>query len=212
LTPRKGARSMENQGLSVLGSEVLCDKRSVRPRRPAGCFDGRAASVDLASMTLAALASGVIERPQVVIDLGCCSTAAQWAEEVLAVSSVLLLPKRRVRVLLCDDQEVYRAGLRTVLSSKPGIVVVGEAASAGQAVELSQRLVPHFAVVGRDLSGDGLPVVEALSRGGIRVIVLGVESLSESDIVEAIRAGAHGCLTRAASSARLLEMICSSRL
>jgi CheY-like chemotaxis protein len=202
---------MEDQSLSAPRSDER-HNLPARRRRSARCFGGRATSVELAFIALAAVAGGAVERPQLVIDLGYSSAPSHWTEEILALSSVLLLPKRRVRVLLCDDQEVYRAGLRTVLGSRPEIVVVGEASSANQAVEMSIRLAPHFALVGEDLSGDGLPVVEALSRGGIRVILLGVESLSESGMADAIRSGAHGYLTRAASSDQLLEMICSSRM
>ena len=58
-----------------------------------------------------------------------------------------------VRVLLVDDHAVVRLGLRTLLGAEPDIEVVGEAASAAEALTASARLAPDVVVM--DLSMDG---------------------------------------------------------
>src|SRR3954453_17681533 len=70
--------------------------------------------------------------------------------------------RRRFRVLICDNDEVYRIGLRTVLKSLPEIVVVGETAEAARALELSEVFAPQIALVSSELGGAALLLVEAL--------------------------------------------------
>lgn len=54
---------------------------------------------------------------------------------------------RKIRVLLVDDHEVVRVGLRSLLSQEPGIEVVGEAGSATEAVAQAARLRPDVAII-----------------------------------------------------------------
>jgi NarL family two-component system response regulator LiaR len=70
--------------------------------------------------------------------------------------------KERIRVLLVDDHEVVRNGMRAYLDSHPDFEVVGEAASGGEAVGLVKQLVPD--VVLMDLVMPRMDGVEATRR------------------------------------------------
>lgn len=70
---------------------------------------------------------------------------------------------RPVRILLCDDHAVVRAGLLALLSSAPGIEVVGEAGGGEEAVVLAARLRPDVVLMDLQL-GPGMDGIEATRR------------------------------------------------
>lgn len=103
-----------------------------------------------------------------------------------------------VRVLLCDDHEMVRAGLRSFFDVQDGIEVVGEAGTAEQALALIGRTRPD--VVLMDLMLPGMSGVEAVRRisadhPAVKVLVLTSFS-SDSTVLEAVRAGAAGYLLK----------------
>ncbi len=106
-----------------------------------------------------------------------------------------------VRIMLCDDHAVVRAGLRALLSSAPGIEVVGEAGSGTEAVVLAGGLRPDVVLMDLQLGAD-MDGVEATRRiaalPGIppRVLVLTTFD-TDADVTRAIAAGATGYLLKA---------------
>jgi DNA-binding NarL/FixJ family response regulator len=114
-----------------------------------------------------------------------------------------------VRVLLVDDQAMFREGLRTLFSVQPDLNVVGEAANGEEAVELTARLKPD--VVLMDLR---MPILDgaaatrriAESHPQCRVIVLTTFDDDEA-VFEGLRAGAVGYLLKDASSEKLFEAV-----
>jgi DNA-binding NarL/FixJ family response regulator len=112
-----------------------------------------------------------------------------------------------VRVLICDDQEVFRHGLRAVLHPIPGLRVVAEAASVGEALPLASTARPDVTLMGVDGQGSVLPdVVRDMTRTGTRVLLLG-EAGAVGDLLEVLRAGARGYVHAAISSQRLIECV-----
>ncbi|MEU1352186.1 response regulator [Streptomyces sp. NPDC005775] len=101
---------------------------------------------------------------------------------------------RRIRVLLVDDHQVVRRGLRTFLEIQDDIEVVGEAADGAEGVARTQELSPD--VVLMDIKMPGTDGIEALRR--LRELenpakVLIVTSFTEQrTVVPALRAGASG--------------------
>ena len=112
-----------------------------------------------------------------------------------------------IRVVIADDQALFRDGLRAVLTGH-GIAVVGEAANGQQAVELARTLAPD--VVLMDLRMPVLGGVEATRQiqalGGPRVVALTTFDDDDS-VFDAVRAGALGYLLKDARAAQLIEAV-----
>ena len=112
-----------------------------------------------------------------------------------------------VRVLICDDHEVLRHGLRTVLRRIPGLTVAAEADCVGEALSLAAAIRPDVTLVGFD--GQGLvlqDLVRQLTGMGVRVVLLG-EAGAGSDLVDVLRAGARGYVHTTVSPQRLVECV-----
>lgn len=115
----------------------------------------------------------------------------------------------RIRILLVDDQAMFREGLRTLLATQPDFEVVGEAANGEEALHLSATSHPE--VVLMDLRMPVLDGVAATRRlralhPEVRVIILTTFD-DDEDIFEGLRAGALGYLLKDASSAKLFEAV-----
>lgn len=115
----------------------------------------------------------------------------------------------RIRILLVDDQAMFREGLRTLLATQPDFEVVGEAANGEEALHLSTTSHPE--VVLMDLRMPVLDGVAATRRlralhPEVRVIILTTFD-DDEDIFEGLRAGALGYLLKDASSAKLFEAV-----
>ena len=114
-----------------------------------------------------------------------------------------------IRVLIVDDQALFREGLETLLSIHRDLQVVGQASNGQEAVELAARLRPH--VVLMDIRMPVLNGINATRRlqqvlPGCRVIVL--TTFDDREIVfEALRAGAVGYLLKDVGSEQLAESI-----
>ncbi|MCM2412618.1 response regulator transcription factor [Streptomyces sp. RKAG290] len=118
-----------------------------------------------------------------------------------------------VRILLCDDHAVVRAGLLALLGSEPDIEVVGEAGSGEEAVALTAKLTPDVVLMDLQL-GEGIDGVEATRRiaattGGAHVLVLTTYD-TDADITRAIEAGATGYLLKAERPEELFAAIRSA--
>ncbi|MGW4232928.1 response regulator [Streptomyces sp. NPDC004980] len=113
-----------------------------------------------------------------------------------------------VRILLCDDHTVVRAGLLALLGSEPDIEVVGEAGSGEEAVALTARLRPDVVLMDLQL-GPGIDGVEATRRiagPDVHVLVLTTYD-TDADITRAIEAGATGYLLKAERPEELFAAI-----
>jgi DNA-binding NarL/FixJ family response regulator len=114
-----------------------------------------------------------------------------------------------IRVLLADDQALFREGLRAVLSTYDGIDVVGEAPDGLEAVRLAGELSPDVVLL--DLRMPVLDGAEATRRIAAmprppKVIALTTFDDDES-VFEVLRAGALGYLLKDTQSAKLVEAI-----
>jgi DNA-binding NarL/FixJ family response regulator len=117
----------------------------------------------------------------------------------------------RIRLLLVDDQELVRTGLRLFLETQDDLVVVGGAGDGAEAVERARQLRPDVVLMDiRMPRVDGVEATARLTSAGIepppRVIVLTTFDLDEY-VFGALRAGAAGFLLKDAPRARLLEAI-----
>jgi DNA-binding NarL/FixJ family response regulator len=118
-----------------------------------------------------------------------------------------------VRVLIVDDQALFREALATLLEVQPEIEVVGEAADGEQAIRLCAELSPDVALM--DLRMPVLDGIAATTRlraeqPGVRVLALTTFD-DDADVFAALRAGAVGYLLKDVSAARLVEALVAAR-
>ena len=114
-----------------------------------------------------------------------------------------------IRVLVADDQALFREALRTLLEVQPGIEVVGEAGDGDEAVRRSGELHPD--VVLMDLRMPVLDGIAATARlraeqPGVRVLALTTFD-DDEDVFAALRAGAVGYLLKDVTSVKLVEAL-----
>ena len=115
----------------------------------------------------------------------------------------------RLRVVIADDQALFREGLRTILSTHPDIEVVGEAADGDEAIALVERCQPS--VVLMDLRMPKLDGIQATARirdrwPAIPVLVLTTFD-DDANLFGALRAGAAGYLLKDVGSETLVAAI-----
>jgi DNA-binding NarL/FixJ family response regulator len=115
-----------------------------------------------------------------------------------------------VSVLLADDDELTRTGLRLIVQSDPDLTVVGEAADGLEAIHLTRALQPEVVVMDIRMPGvDGLEATRQIVQqtpDGPRILILTTFELDEY-VFGALRAGASGFLLKRSSPEVLIEGI-----
>lgn len=114
-----------------------------------------------------------------------------------------------IRVLLVDDQNIVREGLRSMLSPEPDIVVVGEAGNGHEAVRLVIERAPHIVLMDvRMPEMDGIAALEAIKRVSNRTSVIMVTLYDDPDyLMRAVAAGAAGYILKDASRDELIRAV-----
>jgi len=114
-----------------------------------------------------------------------------------------------IRVLIVDDHEVVRRGLVSMLEAADHIRIIGQAASAAEAIRMTKDLAPDVVLLDVRLPGQsGLEVCRSLSTEAPRSRVLILTTYDEEQyLFEALKGGAWGYLLKTASYAELLEAI-----
>ncbi len=114
-----------------------------------------------------------------------------------------------IRVLIADDHAVLRMGLRALLATEPGLLVVGEAANGAEAVEQSRLLQPDVIILDLVMDGtDGLYALGHLARLPTPPRILVFTSFAEDDrLFPALRAGAQGFLLKEADPREVVAAI-----
>jgi DNA-binding NarL/FixJ family response regulator len=120
--------------------------------------------------------------------------------------------KKRIRLLLADDQSLFREGLKTLLSTNPAFEICAEASNGEEAVKFA--IIERPDVILMDIRMPGLNGIDATRRlraavsdeEKCRVIILTTFDTDE-DVFEALRAGASGYLLKDVSTEKLFEAI-----
>jgi DNA-binding NarL/FixJ family response regulator len=102
-----------------------------------------------------------------------------------------------IKVLVADDHPVVREGLRSFLSARPGITVVGEASDTSGVVAAARVQQPDVVLVDLMMPGDGIEAIRQLRALSVPPRVLVLTSFAGDDkVLPALRAGAAGYLLK----------------
>ena len=110
-----------------------------------------------------------------------------------------------VRVVIVDDHQMFRSGVRAELG--PEVEVVGEAGDAVAAVAVIRATLPDVVLLDVHLPlGGGVEVLRQASAGRVRYLALSVSDAAE-DVIAVVRGGARGYVTKAVSGTELTDAI-----
>ena len=112
-----------------------------------------------------------------------------------------------VRVLLADDEELVRTGLRMILGAEPGLEVVGEAANGEEAIRLVDEIAPDVVLMDLRMPVlDGLEATRRLHAAPVAIVILTTFD-TDANVHEALAAGAAGFLLKDAPAERLVAAV-----
>jgi len=114
-----------------------------------------------------------------------------------------------IQVLIADDHQVVREGLRMILEAEEGFQVVGEAADGVEAVELTGQMQPHVILMDLRMPRmDGLEAIERIRAQWPQVAIVILTTYDEDDLmVRGLRAGALGYLLKDTSRQALFDCL-----
>jgi DNA-binding NarL/FixJ family response regulator len=118
-------------------------------------------------------------------------------------------PKKKVKVLIADDQTLFREGIKDLLENERIIEVVGEAADGQEAVRLARKLKPDVILMDIKLPHlDGVAATRLIRKECPKTNVLILSSYEdEAHVMESIQAGANGYLSKMLPAAELVNAL-----
>lgn len=112
-------------------------------------------------------------------------------------------------ILLADDHNIVRQGLRAILQSEPHFHLVGEASDGIEAVRLAERLKPDVLITDVMMPGlNGLEVARQVSRSlpNTRIIILSMYT-NDAYVIEALKNGALGYVLKDSQASDLIQAV-----
>lgn len=117
--------------------------------------------------------------------------------------------KKRVRVLIADDQTLFREGIKDLLENEKIVEVVGEAADGNEAVRMAKKLKPDVILMDIKLPHlDGVSATRIVRKECPNTNVLILSSFEdEAHVMESIQAGANGYLSKMLPATELVNAL-----
>jgi DNA-binding NarL/FixJ family response regulator len=113
-----------------------------------------------------------------------------------------------IRIAVIDDHPMFREGTVRVLTAADGIEVVGEGATATDAVAIARERIPDVMLLDLHLPGGGLNAVSSIARAcpKVRIVAL-TASEDEQDVTSALEAGMRGYILKGSTGHEVVETV-----
>jgi len=113
-----------------------------------------------------------------------------------------------IRIAVIDDHPMFREGTVQALTEADGIEVVGQGATATDAVAIAQERIPDVMLLDLYLPGGGASAAATVARAcpNVRIVAL-TASEDEQDVTSALQAGARGYILKGSSGQELVETV-----
>jgi DNA-binding NarL/FixJ family response regulator len=113
-----------------------------------------------------------------------------------------------IRVAVVDDHPLFREGVIHTLAAQEDIAVIGEGATADDAIRIARENVPNLIVLDMNLPGDGITAIETIAAQQPQVNVLMLTVVAEDErVTAAMRRGARGYLLKGVSGSELIGTV-----
>lgn len=114
---------------------------------------------------------------------------------------------KNINILIADEQEMLRTGLRSVITKTPGFTCIGEAITSTQAIELVAKALPDIVILDTQLPpGDGVATCRTIRTKYPQVRVVMFTCYNNNEVLAAsLLAGASGILLKNVSSSQLVQ-------
>jgi two-component system nitrate/nitrite response regulator NarL len=113
-----------------------------------------------------------------------------------------------IRIVLAHHEEIFREGLKLLLASEPGFVVVGDAENGARALRMARDLRPDVLLVDMALPEGGLNVLKKLANMPVRVRPIAMASSADEELmIDALEQGARGLILKESPTALLFKSI-----
>ncbi|MCI0852093.1 MAG: response regulator transcription factor, partial [Chloroflexi bacterium] len=119
------------------------------------------------------------------------------------------MSEKLVRVLIVDDHDIVRAGIRMLLDAQPDMAVIGEASDGKEAIEMAGSMKPDVVLMDISMPGTtGIEATRAIKKANSRIEIVGLTMHAEDRyFFQLLQAGASGYVVKGAAPRELLEAV-----
>ena len=119
------------------------------------------------------------------------------------------MSEKVVRVLIVDDHDIVRAGIRMLLDAQPDMAVIGEASDGKEAIEMAGSMKPDVVLMDISMPGTtGIEATRTIKKANPRIEIVGLTMHAEDRyFFQLLQAGASGYVVKGAAPRELLEAV-----
>jgi two-component system, NarL family, nitrate/nitrite response regulator NarL len=118
----------------------------------------------------------------------------------------------KARIVVVDDHPLFRSGVVQMLKADPSFELVGQGATAAEAVQLAKKELPELLLLDIDIPGGGLSAAEAIAAScPVTKVVMLTVSQNEENLAAALKAGARAYILKGVGGRELSRILLSVR-